>query len=111
MGLSAERAAENESIFRAANERVERQLDELTLEDGRSPFLCECEDLRCREIVRLTREEYESVRAEPNRFVIAAGHHFTHARVISDGNGHQVIEKTGAAGQVAENLDPRSNEQ
>jgi hypothetical protein len=39
MGLSAERAAQNESIFHDANERVEERLGELTLEDGRSPFL------------------------------------------------------------------------
>ena len=74
MGLSAERAAENESIFRNANERVEEQLGELTLEEGRSPFLCECEDVRCRTMLRLTREEYEHVRSEPNRFVLAPGH-------------------------------------
>lgn len=108
MGLSAERAAENESIFRDANERVEERLGELTLEEGRSPFLCECEDLRCRELVRLTREEYESVRSRPNRFVVAHGHPFTDAQVVGESERFQVIEKMGRAGEVAETLDPRS---
>jgi len=108
MGLSAERAAQNESIFRDANERVEERLGELTLEDGRSPFLCECEDLRCREMVRLTREEYEDVRSRPNRFLVAPGHGFTHARVVDDRGGFLVIEKTGRAGEVAQDLDPRA---
>lgn len=108
MGLSARRAAENESIFRDANERVEERLGELTLEEGRSPFLCECENLRCREMVRLTREEYESVRSRPNRFVVARGHPYTEASVVDETEQFQVIEKTGRAGEVAEELDPRS---
>jgi hypothetical protein len=110
MGLSAERAAENESIFRDANERVEERLGELTLEEGRSPFLCECEDLHCREMVRLSREEYEAVRSRPNRFVIAPGHPYTEARVVSDRERFLVIEKIGRAGEVAEELDPRSQQ-
>lgn len=108
MGLSAQRAAENEAIFRDANERIEQRLGELTLEEGRSPFLCECEDLRCREMLRLTREEYESIRSQPNRFVVARDHSFTDSRVIADNGRYQVIEKTGHAGRVAEDLDPRS---
>lgn len=110
VSLSAERAARNESIFRDANERVEQRLGELTLEEGRSPFLCECEDLRCREMVRLTREEYESVRSQPNRFVIKHGHPFEEAQLVGNGDGYQVIEKLGRAGEVAAELDPRSSE-
>ncbi|HEU5476281.1 MAG TPA: hypothetical protein VFU64_00435 [Gaiellaceae bacterium] len=109
MGLSAERAAENESIFRDANERVEGRLGELTLEEGRSPFLCECEDLHCREMVRLTLGEYESVRSQPNHFVVADGHPFTNGRVIRETKRFQVVEKMGRAGEVAEELDPRSS--
>lgn len=108
--LSGERAAENESIFRDANERVEERLGELTLDRGRSPFLCECEDLHCREMVRLTREEYESVRSRPNRFVLVCGHSFTEAHVLSEADRFQVVEKTGRAGDVAAELDPRSGE-
>ena len=96
--------------IRDANERVEQRLGELTLEEGRSPFLCECEDLRCREMVRLTREEYESVRSQPSRFVIKPGHPFEAAHVIGNGDGYQVIEKIGRAGEVAAELDPRSDE-
>lgn len=110
MGLSAERAAENESIFRDANERIEEQLGELTLENGRSPFLCECEDIRCRTMIRLTREEYEQVRSRPNRFVVARGHPFTDAEVVVEQDDRfLVIEKAGEAGAVAEDLDPRGN--
>lgn len=108
--MSARRAAENESIFRDANERVEERLGELTVEDGRSPFLCECEDLRCRQMLRLSREEYEAVRARPNRFVVTPGHLVTHAQIVSDGDRYRVVEKTGEAGAVAADLDPRSGD-
>lgn len=110
MGLSAERAAQNESIFRDANERVEERLGELTLEEGRSPFLCECEDIRCRAMLRLTREEYEQVRSRPNRFMIAPGHPYTDAHVVAEDTRFLVIEKAGRAGAVAKELDPRADE-
>jgi hypothetical protein len=110
VSLSAQRAAENESIFRDANERIEERLGELTLEEGRSPFLCECEDLRCREMLRLTRDEYETVRARPDRFVVAPGHAVTNVRLVSETGRFQVIEKTGEAGEIAADLDPRSSE-
>jgi hypothetical protein len=108
MALSARRAAENESIFRDANERVEERLGELTLEDGRSPFLCECEDLHCRQMLRLSREEYEAVRSRPNRFVVAPGHPITNSMIVSEGERYHVVDKTGEAGAVAADLDPRS---
>jgi hypothetical protein len=110
MSLSARGAAENESIFLDANERVAERLGELTLEDNRSPFLCECEDLRCRQMLRLSREEYEAVRSWPNRFLVTPGHPVTNARVVRDGENYQVIEKTGEAGAIAIDLDPRSDE-
>jgi len=105
---SEERAAENESVFRDANERIEERLGELTVEDGRSPFLCECEDTACREVLRLTVEEYEAVRADPRRFIVAPGHPTTHAEIVERHDGFLVIEKLGEAGETAEELDPRS---
>jgi hypothetical protein len=108
MSLTARRAAENEALFRRANEQIEERLGELTLEGGRSPFLCECEDTTCRDVLRLTREEYEAVREHPRRFIVAFGHPLTHARIVERRDEYLVVEKTGEAGEVAEDLDPRS---
>jgi hypothetical protein len=105
---SERRAAENEAIFRDANERIEKRLSELTLEGGRAPFLCECEDMGCREMLRLTPAEYESVRADPRHFVIAPGHPTEHGRIVERTDRFAVIEKVGGAGEIAEELDPRS---
>jgi len=106
--LSAERAARNESVFRNANERLEQRLDELSLLDGRSPFLCECEDAGCAEALWLTPAEYEAVRAEPRRFIVAFGHPVTASRLIDHRDGFDVVEKEGRTGEIAADLDPRS---
>src|SRR3954466_13817327 len=102
-GLSAERAARNESVFRDANERIEQRLEELSLADGRSPFLCECENPLCTQPVRLTAEEYEAVRAHPYRFIVATDHTIEDADVISRSDEFQGIQgRGGEAGGAAE---------
>src|SRR3954447_2612277 len=94
--LSTERAARNESVFRNANERIEQHLDELSLLEGRSPFLCECDDPLCAEPVRLTAREYEAIRAHSRRFVLTAGHSAGDAAVVERNAGFVVVEKRGA---------------
>ena len=106
--LSAERAARNESVFRDANERIEQRLDELSLLEGRSPFLCECEDPLCAQPVRLTPRQYEAVRAHSRHFFVACGHAVGgETRVIERHDEYDVVEKRGAEGVIAEELDPR----
>src|SRR3954470_7224398 len=100
-GLSAERAARNESVFRDANERIEERLEELSLADGRSPFLCECENPLCTRPVRLTAEEYEAVREHPDRFIIATDHTIEDADVITRSHEFQVVRKRGAEAAMA----------
>ena len=109
-GTSAERAARNESVFRSANERIEQRIEELSLSNGRSPFLCECEDPLCTQAVRLTAEQYQAVRAHPTRFIVANGHPSGDADVIAHHDEYAIIEKRGTEGTVAAALHPR-NEQ
>ena len=73
MAISDERALENERLFREANERIDERRRELELM-GRTPYLCECEDQGCTELIRLTRDEYAGIRAEGRQFLIAPGH-------------------------------------
>jgi hypothetical protein len=56
--------AENEAAFREVNERIEMAAIELDPPLERVPFLCECDDVSCREIIPLTLEEYERVRSD-----------------------------------------------
>jgi hypothetical protein len=105
---SVERAAENEATFRLANENLEEKAAELGLSEERTPYLCECEDERCTEIIQLTREEYEVVRAHPRRFVMTPGHQDAGDRVLREEPGFTVIEKHGDEGDLVAEEDPRS---
>jgi hypothetical protein len=76
----------------AANERIRETQAELGLGDGdRLPFLCECEDVACRTLIRLTSAEYREVRAGPDRFVLVEGHPHE-GRIVSGGEGYLVAE-------------------
>jgi hypothetical protein len=103
---SVERAAENESTFREVNEKLEKRADELAL-TGRTPYLCECDDERCTQVVLLTGEEYEQVRARPRTFLLVADHQSPDDRVVRTEADYVVIEKTGEKGTLVEQRYPR----
>src|SRR5215216_7061038 len=107
--MDAERVARNDSMFRQANEQIERAAEPLGIEPV--PFLCECAEERCTEIVRLMLAQYEAVRAEPRWFLNAPGHErqsHPHVRVVADCGEYLVVEKLGKAGELAEELDERT---
>ena len=101
VGLSEERAARNEAVFRAANDRIAERRAALPAVDGRTPFLCECEDERCTELVLLTSEEYELVRADAVRFVVACGHPTHGSEDGLSGDGWVSVRKTGRGAEIA----------
>jgi hypothetical protein len=61
--------------------------------------------------VRLTAEEYEAVRAHPDRFVVATDHTIEDADMITRSDEFQVIQKRGAEASLAAQLDRRRNHQ
>jgi len=64
--MTHERIALNESTFREANERIEAAADKMDLV-GPVPFICECPDRTCTQIVRVTLDGYEDVRQHPEQ--------------------------------------------
>ena len=73
--------------------------------------MCECADLGCREIVMLSIEDYERLRAQPCWFLLVAGHEDaeeTHERIVDAENGYAIVERVGASGLEAARLDPRA---
>ncbi len=106
----AERVGRNDAIFRDANEGIRAAAGEYGLEEA-VPFICECADPACTEIVRLELREYERVRKQPTRFINAIGHDRAaqqHARVVDRRDGYDIVEKVGEAAETAAELDPRS---
>jgi hypothetical protein len=108
VGPSVERAAENEARFREANEQIQERVLELGVREQPAPYLCECDDRGCTTIVLLTAAEYEDVRSESRRFVVAPGHQTPDVRVLTERGAFTVIEKTGEEGRLVEEWDPRS---
>ena len=110
----AERVARNDATFRAANERIREFAASIDADDERLlPFLCECADLDCTTVVQLAAEEYEAVRQDPRRFVNAPEHESNAlgwCRVVHEFDRYTVVEKIGEAGELAEELDPRTRE-
>ncbi len=112
MGKAREiRLAENESLFREVNEQLQAAVL-VTPHAARDDvgFVCECSDPACTEILSLSLAEYETVRAQGARFAVRPGHHTPEIeRVVRKRHGYWVVEKTGAAAEAAEQLDPRDD--
>jgi hypothetical protein len=88
-----DKRTENEAVFRAANERLK---DRLTLleQNGRVPFICECSDANCLEVVDLALATYEDIRSQgEKRFFVLPGHNGDGEDVVGKGDGFVVVEK------------------
>lgn len=93
------------------NETIAQQALRFGGADDEYGFVCECSSTECVERVTLTLLQYEQVRAEGTRFVLAPGHADpTVEFVVQRAANHEVVEKDGAAGIIAELDDPRSAE-
>ena len=104
--LTEERIAVNQSIFRVANEQIELSAEKMAL-PGPVPFICECADAACTEIVRMSLAEYERVRSDPRVFFSATGHEAVDVntgagRVQARLPAYVLVQKTGIAGEIAE---------
>lgn len=110
MDRSAERVARNDAIFREANERIRDTAEEQRM-TAEIPFLCECAEEGCAEIVRLSHEQYENIRRNATDFLNAPGHEVAagpHGEVIERNHTYVVVRKKGVAAEIVEHLDPRT---
>lgn len=103
--MDERRLARNEALFRRVNEAIEagrrgRQ--------GAVGFICECGALGCNQVIEVTLDQYEAVRADPRRFVLAAGHETPGVEEVVERRGAFVVaQKVGEGASVAERTDPR----
>ena len=106
--LRDRRFAANQTVFRRANERLSRRLPASA--PRLVPYVCECGDEACLEVVMLRAEEYEHVRSSSVWFLIALGHQILPdgaERILETHESHHVVEKSGAAGVLADTLSTR----
>jgi hypothetical protein len=113
--LSGRRAAENESLYRSVNERIKQlnaALGEVTPDGDSHEWLCECADTDCIVRISATLDEYEGVRENPRTFIVAPRHLYPEAeRVLTENTRFTIVEKLDNAGEIAEALDPRREDQ
>jgi len=104
----------NQSRFRDSNERLRKSAGRYGFESpDRLPFMCECADPGCFEIVVLSLQEYERLRSHPSWFLLVAGHEdaaTTHERILEAEDGYVIVEKVGAAGVEAVRLSPQRDD-
>lgn len=98
----------NEALARDTNEMVERIAESWSADEPMA-FRCECTRADCRESVRLTAEEYETVRAEGTRFVVVPEHVEPDVeRVVGHIREFPLVEKIDPeAREIAAQTDPR----
>lgn len=102
-----QRLARNEAVFRQINEGIER--GHWPGEENRPiGFRCECARLGCAEVVEMSVNAYEQVRAHSRRFFVVRGHERPELeRVVDSTAGYLVVEKIDQAGAEAITTDPR----
>ena len=107
MGSSVEKQVEagrGQSLFREVNERIVDLGDEPTTE-----VHCECGTRECRETLVVSTAQYEAIRDVPDRFFVVAAHVRPEVeRVVKERESFVIVEKIGKAGEVARELDGRS---
>ncbi len=112
METTEEKKALNEGTFREANEALDKGAGEIlsdTRDDGLVPFLCECPDPACREIVLLTRGEYQEVRSISAGGLATLGHEDPSIeRVVAQNDRFVMTQKVGRAGEIHEENSPRT---
>lgn len=102
---SAERVARNNVIFRDANDKIGERAEALDIVSEPVPFLCECADSGCTDVILLTLDEYSRVRQNEIRFINAPGHDASAggwAQVVETHDGYVVVEKVGLAAELVE---------
>jgi hypothetical protein len=102
------RIAKNEDRVRSFNESLERG-DRAHGADGVAEFLCECGNTDCSQTLEIPIAEYEEVRRNPKRFIIALGHKADDVEVVvKEQSSYHIVEKLGRPGEIADDLDDRS---
>ena len=101
--LWEQRAARNEALFREVNENIARLEDRHGATSGDAVYICECANSDCTDQLAVDAISYRRVRERVRLFFVRPGHEDPQLeRVVERHEGYLVVEKTGEAGEVAE---------
>jgi hypothetical protein len=92
MNAGLVRKATTEAIFRHVNERIAESAERFDADEAE--FVCECGDRSCTHRLEAQLDDYERVRAEPTRFLLAPGHEDEAIEKVVERCGRfEVVEK------------------
>jgi hypothetical protein len=112
MKAGLERQARNEALFREVNERIAALDRKMAGATGNAEalydFECECgRHARCDGRVRMTLAEYDTVRAQDDRFAVAPGHETNELeQIVERTERYLIVDKVPAAEEFVRD-DPR----
>ena len=102
------RIAENEAVFRAVNDKLQRLNESFAALTGTVDIVCECGNLGCVERIVMEAAQYEHVRAHPRWFTIVEGHSLPGEHVVERQGRYEIVEKDAPeAIEVSEETYPR----
>jgi hypothetical protein len=89
-------------LFRELNEEIRRITDTFDVDEGLE-LCCECELGECFARLRVSHQQYETVRRFPTRFLVLADHVSPEERIVEvlSGSDFVVVEKVGAGARTA----------
>jgi len=100
--------ARTESAFREVNEAIASTA--ARFEADETDFVCECSDPGCAHRLTAQLDDYEEIRSESTRFLLAPGHvepEIEH--VVARKREYEIVEKVGpVATPIVRRLDPRA---
>src|SRR6478672_5668143 len=100
--LWEQRAARNEALFREVNENIARLEERHGATTAEPVFLCECANADCTDHLSVEADVYTRVREQPRLFLLIPGHQDPQLeRVVERHGDYLIVEKIGAAGEVA----------
>lgn len=103
--LWEQRAARNEALFREVNENIARLEERYGQAHTEPVYICECANAECTDQLAIDPETYERIRQQARLFFVRPGHEDPQLeRVVERHDDYLVVEKTGAAGEVAEQM-------
>jgi recombinational DNA repair protein RecR len=106
----ARRIGENETLYRAVNERIEGLNEAFGHVTETMTVVCECGDIECTQQIEISVPDYERVRSDPTLFVIVPGHEIQDVEDVMERHDafHVVSKHRGKPARIAEERDPRS---
>jgi hypothetical protein len=97
------RAARNQTLFRAVNEKVRELNDAFSDVTETYAIACECADVSCVGTLEIAMEEYVGVREHASRFIVLKDHVFPEVeRVVAQNDGYVVVEKNDDLSEITE---------